>query len=165
MTVVTYCDQAPSNNRRRSCLEAYIHFGNIASSNQLQLSAIERKRVQREHDAVCFEIEAAGVMNEYPCVVVRGICDYADSHKNKGWQNYAAATAAAYAKGLLDMIPACCLARPLSALRCLAQQWAADRHVDATRLPHASQPRLISGAVILRLGRFCTARMRAVRLD
>jgi hypothetical protein len=51
-------------------------------------------------------MEAAGVMDEYPCVVVRGICDYADSYKNKGWQNYAAATAAAYAKGLLAMIPA-----------------------------------------------------------
>jgi nucleoside phosphorylase len=83
-----------------------VHFGNIASSNQLQISAIERNRVQQEHDVICFEMEAAGVMEEYPCVVVRGICDYADSHKNKGWQNYAAATAAAYAKGLLDMIPA-----------------------------------------------------------
>jgi nucleoside phosphorylase len=83
-----------------------IHFGNIASSNQLQISAVERNRVQQEHDVICFEMEAAGVMDEYPCVVVRGICDYADSHKNKGWQNYAAATAAAYAKGLLDMIPA-----------------------------------------------------------
>ncbi|EMD84657.1 hypothetical protein COCHEDRAFT_1019656 [Bipolaris maydis C5] len=51
-------------------------------------------------------MEAAGVMDEYPCVVVRGICDYADSHKNKGWQNYAAATAAAYAKELLSRIPA-----------------------------------------------------------
>ncbi|KAL5384079.1 hypothetical protein DPSP01_005554 [Paraphaeosphaeria sporulosa] len=82
-----------------------VHFGNIASSNQLQISAIERNRVQQEHDVICFEMEAAGVMDEYPCVVVRGICDYADSHKNKGWQNYAAATAAAYAKGLLAMIP------------------------------------------------------------
>lgn len=45
-------------------------------------------------------------MDEYPCVVVRGICDYADSHKNKGWQNYAAATAAACAKGLLSRLPA-----------------------------------------------------------
>jgi hypothetical protein len=62
--------------------------------------------VQREHDVICFEMEAAGVMDEYPCVVVRGMCDYADSHKNKGWQNYAAATAAAYAKGLLSRIPA-----------------------------------------------------------
>ncbi|KAF2631393.1 hypothetical protein BU25DRAFT_454846 [Macroventuria anomochaeta] len=72
-----------------------VHFGNIASSNQLQISAVESKRVQREHDVICFEMEAAGVMDEYPCVVVRGICDYADSHKNKGWQNYAAATVAA----------------------------------------------------------------------
>ncbi|KAF2627577.1 purine and uridine phosphorylase [Macroventuria anomochaeta] len=86
--------------------EPFVHFGNIASSNQLQISAIERNRIQREHGAICFEMEAAGVMEEYPCVVVRGICDYADSHKNKGWQNYAAATAAAYAKGLLSKIPA-----------------------------------------------------------
>lgn len=86
--------------------EPFVHFGNIASSNQLQISAIERDRVQQEHEAICFEMEAAGVLEEYPCVVVRGICDYADSHKNKGWQNYAAATAAACAKGLLSMLPA-----------------------------------------------------------
>jgi hypothetical protein len=63
-----------------------------------------RRSVQSAHAvAICFEIEAAGMMNEYPCVVVRGICDYADSHKNnKGWQNYAAA----YAKGLLSRISA-----------------------------------------------------------
>jgi nucleoside phosphorylase len=86
--------------------EPLVHFGNIASSNQLQISATERNRVQLEHEAICFEMEAAGVMEEHPCVVIRGICDYADSHKNKGWQNYAAATAAAYAKGLLSMLPA-----------------------------------------------------------
>ena len=36
--------------------------------------------------------------------MIRGICDYADSHKNKQWQGYAAATAAAYAKELLSVI-------------------------------------------------------------
>jgi nucleoside phosphorylase len=97
---------ARGEGAKRSVDKPYVHFGNIASSNQLQISAVERNRVQQEHDAICFEMEAAGVMNEYPCVVVRGICDYADSHKNKGWQNYAAATAAAYAKGLLSRIPA-----------------------------------------------------------
>ncbi|KAJ8118514.1 hypothetical protein OPT61_g522 [Boeremia exigua] len=86
--------------------EPFVHFGNMASSNQLQISAQERNRVQQEHEAICFEMEAAGVMEEHPCVVVRGICDYADSHKNKGWQNYAAATAAACAKGLLLTLPA-----------------------------------------------------------
>ena len=44
-------------------------------------------------------------MDTFPCVVIRGICDYADSHKNKIWQPYAAATAAAYAKELLRVIP------------------------------------------------------------
>jgi hypothetical protein len=44
-------------------------------------------------------------MDSFPCLVIRGICDYADSHKNKIWQPYAAATAAAYAKELLNIIP------------------------------------------------------------
>jgi nucleoside phosphorylase len=51
-------------------------------------------------------MEAAGLMNSFPCLVIRGICDYADSHKNSQWQAYAARTAAAYAKGLLSVIPA-----------------------------------------------------------
>lgn len=50
-------------------------------------------------------MEAAGLMDEYPCLVIRGICDYADSHKNKRWQPYAAVTAAAYIKELLSVIP------------------------------------------------------------
>ncbi len=45
-------------------------------------------------------------MDSFPCLVIRGICDYADSHKNKIWQPYAAATAASYAKELLNIIPA-----------------------------------------------------------
>jgi hypothetical protein len=54
---------------------------------------------------LCFEMEAAGLMNNFQCLIIRGICDYADSHKNKGWQPYAAATAAACAKELLLTIP------------------------------------------------------------
>ncbi|TLD03397.1 uncharacterized protein PgNI_12327 [Pyricularia grisea] len=54
---------------------------------------------------LCFEMEAAGLMNSFPCIVIRGICDYADAHKNKRWQPYAAATAAACAKELLSVIP------------------------------------------------------------
>ncbi|KAJ5195474.1 uncharacterized protein N7498_008912 [Penicillium cinerascens] len=50
-------------------------------------------------------MEAAGLMNDFPCVVIRGIYDYADSHKNKEWQGYAAAVAAAYAKELLLVVP------------------------------------------------------------
>ena len=62
----------------------------------------ENSIVTRGH---AFEMEAAGLMNNFPCLVIRGICDYADSHKNKSWQPYAAATAAACAKELLCIIP------------------------------------------------------------
>ena len=69
-------------------------------------NAAERDRVSAELGGVlCFEMEAAGLMNEFPCLVIRGICDYADSHKNKKWQPYAAGVAAAYAKELLSIIP------------------------------------------------------------
>ena len=43
-------------------------------------------------------------MDNFPCLVIRGICNYSDTHKNKNWQPYAAATAAAYAKELLWVI-------------------------------------------------------------
>jgi len=82
-----------------------IHYGLIASGNQVMKHAITRDLVGEELDVLCFEMEAAGLMDHFPCLVIRGICDYSDSHKNKGWQEYAAATAAAYAKELLCVIP------------------------------------------------------------
>lgn len=82
-----------------------IHYGLIASANQLMKDATTRDKLAAEKDVLCFEIEAAGLMNHFPCLVVRGICDYADSHKNKEWQGFAAMTAAAYAKDILRQIP------------------------------------------------------------
>jgi len=63
-----------------------------------------RDRIAKEEAILCFEMEAAGLMDNFPCIVIRGICDYADAHKNKRWQRYAAATAAAYAKEFLGVI-------------------------------------------------------------
>lgn len=82
-----------------------IHYGCIASSNQVIKDALTRDRIRDELDVLCFEMEAAGLMQDFPCLVIRGICDYADSHKNKRWQKYAAAVAAAYAKEFLSMVP------------------------------------------------------------
>ena len=82
-----------------------IHYGLIASANQLMKDALMRDRLAAEIDVLCFEMEAAGLMNHFPCLVIRGICDYSDSHKNKEWQGYAAMAAAAYAKDLLCRIP------------------------------------------------------------
>ncbi|KAL4997885.1 nucleoside phosphorylase domain-containing protein [Aspergillus recurvatus] len=84
-----------------------IHYGTVASGNQVIKNGITRDQLSTELGGVlCFEMEAAGLMNGFPCLVIRGICDYCDSHKNKSWQSYAAATAAAYAKDLLSVIPA-----------------------------------------------------------
>ncbi|KAH7356017.1 nucleoside phosphorylase domain-containing protein [Pyrenochaeta sp. MPI-SDFR-AT-0127] len=84
-----------------------VHYGTIASGNQLMKTAAERDRVSAELGGVlCFETEAAGLMNSFPCLVIRGICDYADSHENKQWQAYAAGRAAACAKEVLTVIPA-----------------------------------------------------------
>jgi nucleoside phosphorylase len=82
-----------------------IHYGLIASGNQLIKDAFVRDKLAAEKDILCFEMEAAGLMNHFPCLVIRGICDYSDSHKNKEWQGYAAMMAAAYAKDLLCRIP------------------------------------------------------------
>lgn len=81
-----------------------IHYGLIASANQLMKDALVRDRLAEQMDVLCFEMEAAGLMNNFPCLVIRGICDYSDSHKNKAWQGYAAMVAAAYAKDLLSRI-------------------------------------------------------------
>ncbi|KAG7423376.1 Ankyrin repeat and KH domain-containing protein 1 [Fusarium oxysporum f. sp. raphani] len=82
-----------------------IHYGLIASANQLMKDALVRDKLAAEMGVLCFEMEAAGLMNHFPCLVIRGICDYSDSHKNKEWQGFAAMVAAAYAKDLLRQIP------------------------------------------------------------
>ncbi|KAF2820874.1 purine and uridine phosphorylase [Ophiobolus disseminans] len=105
------CDKCKAERQavrqpRESEEEVVVHYGTVALGNQVMRSAAERDKVSDKLGGVlCFEMEAAGLMNSFPCLVIRGICDYADSHKNKRWQAYAAATAAAYAKELLSTIP------------------------------------------------------------
>ncbi|KAK1241228.1 hypothetical protein MKX08_001202 [Trichoderma sp. CBMAI-0020] len=82
-----------------------IHYGLIASADIVMKDAIVRDKLQQQHGILCFEMEAAGLMNGLDCLVIRGICDYSDSHKNKRWQPYAAAASAAYAKELIYSLP------------------------------------------------------------
>ncbi|KAJ4327369.1 hypothetical protein N0V84_002140 [Fusarium piperis] len=100
------CDPYKLLNRStRSSTDPVIHYGVIASANKIMRHGKTRDQLARELNVLCFEMEAAGLMDHLQCLVVRGICDYSDSHKNKKWQEYAAATAAAYAKELLSVIP------------------------------------------------------------
>lgn len=96
------CDASKQLRRRkRDDLDPYIFYGTIASGNQVVKDARKRDIFS---ECLCFETEAAGLMNDFPCLVIRGVCDYCDSHKNDQWQKYAAATAAAYAKELIQII-------------------------------------------------------------
>ncbi|KAL4750070.1 nucleoside phosphorylase domain-containing protein [Aspergillus terricola var. indicus] len=80
-------------------------LGAIALGNQVMKTGVIRDRIAQQLDVICFEMEAAGLMDILPCLPIRGICDYADSHKSDGWQRYAAAVAAAYARELLEELP------------------------------------------------------------
>jgi nucleoside phosphorylase len=93
-------------NERTAKDNPEIHYGLIASADRLMKDAQVRDKLARDEEVLCFEMEAAGMMDHFPCVVIRGISDYSDTHKNDIWKGYAAATAAAYAKELLGVIPA-----------------------------------------------------------
>ncbi len=54
-----------------------------------------------EKEVLCFEIKVAKLINHFPCLVICGICDYSDSHKNKKWQRYAVMAVVTYIKDLL----------------------------------------------------------------
>ncbi|KAF7174031.1 hypothetical protein CNMCM6106_008135 [Aspergillus hiratsukae] len=100
------CDQSKLVPRsRRKSNDIMIHYGAIASGNQVMRNGTTRDNIARQLDVICFEMEAAGLMDILPCLPIRGICDYSDSHKSKEWQRYAAATAAAYARELLEELP------------------------------------------------------------
>lgn len=100
------CDRSKLSPRpSRDYEEPVIHYGLIGSANQVVKDGRRRDQLARDLRVYCLEMEVAGLMNDFPCLVIRGICDYADSHKNKEWQGYAAAVAAAYAKEILLVVP------------------------------------------------------------
>ncbi|EHA26559.1 hypothetical protein ASPNIDRAFT_172242 [Aspergillus niger ATCC 1015] len=107
----TICEQSDLKKHvirvPRLSFQPVVHRGLILSGNGIINNARDREKLQHGHDnAICFETVAAGVTDEIPCLVVRGICDYADTHKQESWQRFAAAAAAAYCKTVLLKIDA-----------------------------------------------------------
>jgi hypothetical protein len=94
-------DREPEN---RPDPDPVIHYGIIATSSSVAKHTPTREEIGQKHRAICLEMEAAGLMNNFPCIVIRGISNYADTHQNDQWQPYAAATAAACAKELLEYV-------------------------------------------------------------
>ncbi|PNP46437.1 hypothetical protein THARTR1_10759 [Trichoderma harzianum] len=100
------CDSTKARVRPERVLEGpVIHHGLIASGDQVMRDGVTRDALRDELGVMCFEMEGAGLMDNLPSLVIRGICDYSDTHKNKAWQNYAAAIAAAYVKSFLQCLP------------------------------------------------------------
>lgn len=92
-------EQAEVGTARR---EIRVLVGRVGSADIVLKAGLERDRIAREHNLIAFEMEGAGLWDEIPCIVIKAVCDYADSHKNKKWQHFAAATAASTTKALLE---------------------------------------------------------------
>lgn len=82
-----------------------IHFGILGSGDTVMKSGEHRDELAKTAQIIGFEMEGAGVADSLSCLIIKGICDYADSHKNKMWQQYAAASAASCCKAFLEALP------------------------------------------------------------
>ncbi|KAF7553716.1 hypothetical protein G7Z17_g3467 [Cylindrodendrum hubeiense] len=94
--------QLETEGRQHEAQAPWIFVGRVGSGDMVVKSGEDRDRLAAQHKIVGFEMEGAGIWDEVPCIIVKGVCDYADSHKNKRWQNFAAATAASTVKALLE---------------------------------------------------------------
>ncbi|RDW81529.1 uncharacterized protein DSM5745_05086 [Aspergillus mulundensis] len=98
-------DQTVVARQRKSAVTPYVHFGLLASGDSVMMSGKVRDVIAKEHGVIGFEMEGAGVWDSFPCILVKAVSDYSDSHKNKEWQYFAAASAAACMRALLDEAP------------------------------------------------------------
>jgi nucleoside phosphorylase len=94
------CEPRCSNPVR----ETKIHFGRYASGNAVMKSGHRRDLLIREEGVIGFEMEGAGAWEVLGTIVVKGVVDYADSHKNKQWRGYPAARAALCAAAMIEEI-------------------------------------------------------------
>ncbi|KAK1982768.1 nucleoside phosphorylase domain-containing protein [Colletotrichum cereale] len=85
--------------------EVIVHRGTIASGELLLRDAVLRDQLAMEHGVLCFEMEAAGALTDFRCLVIRGISNYCDVFKNDDWHGFASAAAAAYARQLFFHLP------------------------------------------------------------
>ncbi|KAI8298278.1 hypothetical protein K4K59_002917 [Colletotrichum sp. SAR11_240] len=80
-----------------------VFVGTVGSGDTVMKSGEHRDIMAQQHGIIAFEMEGAGVWDEIPCIIVKSVCDYADSHKNKSWQGFAAVAAASATKAIVDM--------------------------------------------------------------
>jgi nucleoside phosphorylase len=100
----------PRDPRRREGVPR-VFLGPVASANELLKNPVKRDALRDRFGVKAVEMEGSGIADatwnhSIGYLVVRGTCDYCDSHKNDDWREYAAAVAAGYTKALIESIPA-----------------------------------------------------------
>ena len=108
------CDDCDNTRvvKRETREHPMFHQGTIASGDTVVKDSQLREEIRQQcYGAKCVEIGAAGVVDQTHCLVIRGIADYADSHKNQKWHPYAAGTAAAFAREFLLTIQPSAIAK------------------------------------------------------
>ncbi|CAH0027385.1 unnamed protein product, partial [Clonostachys rhizophaga] len=99
------CDSYTSpimRERHATTPQPLVHLGKYASGDMVMKSGEDRDKIAERESVIAFEMEGAGVWDNFPCIVIKGACDYADSHKNKDFQGYTAATSAACTNAFLE---------------------------------------------------------------
>ncbi|KAL4862750.1 hypothetical protein BDV12DRAFT_190178 [Aspergillus spectabilis] len=98
------CDQDQQVRCRKTSdgIQTSIYIGPVASADTVMKFGLHRDEIVKREKVIAFEMEGAGVWDNVPCIIIKGVCDYADSHKSKLWQAYAAATGASAAKAFLE---------------------------------------------------------------
>lgn len=86
----------------QSARKPIVHIGRIACGNTLINSVVHRDQIAAQDGVIGFEMEAAGIWDYLPTIVIKSVCDYADGHKDGRWLRYAATTAAACTKAVLE---------------------------------------------------------------
>jgi len=63
-----------------------VHRGTIVSGELLIKNGKLRDELAKPHSILCSEMEAAGALASFPCIVISAISDYSHSHMNDQWQ-------------------------------------------------------------------------------
>lgn len=99
------------NDPQRSVNQPKVHVGLLASANTLLKNGKIRDYLRDRLGIRAGEMEGSGLadaawLHNKGFLVIRGICDYGDHTKVDQWQGYAAAVAAAYARAVIEILPA-----------------------------------------------------------
>ncbi|KAK2601614.1 hypothetical protein QQS21_004849 [Conoideocrella luteorostrata] len=78
-----------------------IHVGTMASADIVMRASPEFVTQLKDRNVLGIDMEGGGVYRATDCIVIKGVVDYADTHKNKIFADYAAASAASVALAFL----------------------------------------------------------------